>query len=167
MLYLEIYKYEYRTAFIKIYVKTYIYFYYSRGTDIRLPQFTPSSRLATSKYNLVIILLLLQNKFCYVKCIIRINFSYCRHKWEVSAQDIDIDDFSSLESPRLQYASWLPSSAKSSHSGSAIVFVENYSIYYIPDVGKYEKREIFPISSSEEVTDAVIHGIPDWIYEGK
>ena len=95
------------------------------------------------------------------------NICYFRHKWEVSAQDIDIDDFSSLESPRLQYASWLPSSAKSSHSGSAIVFVENYSIYYIPDVGKYEKREIFPISSSEEVTDAVIHGIPDWIYEGK
>ena len=71
MLYLEIYKYEYRTilgaAFIEIYVKTYIYFYYSRGTDIRLPQFTPSSRLVTSKYNLVIILLLLQNKSHFLR----------------------------------------------------------------------------------------------------
>ena len=90
-----------------------------------------------------------------------------RQTWKVSAQDIDNDDFSSLRSPRLQHASWLPISAKSSHSGSAIIFVENYSIYYIPDVGKYDKREIFPISSSEVVTDAVIHGIPDWIYEGK
>ena len=90
-----------------------------------------------------------------------------RQTWKVSAQDIDNDDFSSLRSPRLQYASWLPTSAKSSHSGSAIVFVENYSIYYIPDVGKNKEKDIFPISSSEAVTDAIIHGIPDWIYEGK
>ena len=47
------------------------------------------------------------------------------------------------------------------------MFVENYSIYYIPDVGKDKEREVFPISSSEKVTDAIIHGIPDWIYEGK
>ena len=34
-------------------------------------------------------------------------------------------------------------------------------------MGKYGKREIFPISSSERLSDAIIHGIPDWIYEGK
>ena len=90
-----------------------------------------------------------------------------RRTWKISAQDIDNDDLSSLRAPRLQHASWLPNSDESSHLGSAIVFVEDYSIYYIPDVGKYGKREIFPISSSERLSDAIIHGIPDWIYEGK
>lgn len=49
------------------------------------------------------------------------------------------------------------------------MFVENYSVYYIPDVGGGggDRRRIYPISDSSVVEkEVVMHGIPDWIYEG-
>ena len=61
------------------------------------------------------------------------------------------------------YARWM-----SSPSGTtdAILFVEDYNIFYIPDVG-IEEKKIFPLSQTEVVKPEVIfHGIPDWIYEG-
>ena len=68
------------------------------------------------------------------------------------------------------HARWMKSASGSSDSqGStdAIVFVEDYTIFYIPDVGAEDKK-IFPLSQSEVVIPEVIfHGIPDWIYEGK
>ncbi len=63
----------------------------------------------------------------------------------------------------------LDSDKSSSDSGSPapIIFVENYTVYYIPDVGSKTKK-IFPISRPDQVLpEVVIHGIPDWIYEGK
>ena len=51
-------------------------------------------------------------------------------------------------------------------STDAIVFVEDYNIFYIPDVA-IEEKKIFPLSQAEVVIPEVIfHGIPDWIYEG-
>ena len=45
--------------------------------------------------------------------------------------------------------------------------MEDYSIFYIPDVA-IEDKKIFPISQEEWVkAEVIIHGIPDWIYEGK
>ena len=53
-----------------------------------------------------------------------------------------------------------------SSSTDAILFVEDYNIFYIPDVG-IEEKKIFPLSQTEVVKPEVIfHGIPDWIYEG-
>ena len=47
-----------------------------------------------------------------------------------------------------------------------IVFVENFTVYYIPDVGAKTKK-IYPISGVDTVVpEVVINGIPDWIYEG-
>ncbi len=47
-----------------------------------------------------------------------------------------------------------------------LLFVEDFNIYYIPNVG-LEDKKIYPISQTEVVvSDVVIHGIPDWIYEG-
>ena len=46
--------------------------------------------------------------------------------------------------------------------------MEDYSVFYIPDVGSKVKR-VFPLSSREEgdvVPEVLIHGVPDWIYEG-
>jgi hypothetical protein len=62
------------------------------------------------------------------------------------------------------FASWLPVSGPD--SPAAIVFVENYTVYYIPDVSSRTKK-IYPISQADQVVpEVVIHGIPDWIYEG-
>ena len=48
---------------------------------------------------------------------------------------------------------------------NAIVFVEDYNVFYIPDVGSKAKR-VFPISGQKAaVPEVVIHGVPDWIYE--
>ena len=56
--------------------------------------------------------------------------------------------------------------SSSDASTDAIVFVEDYNIFYIPDVAVEEKK-IFPLSQAEVVIPEVIfHGIPDWIYEG-
>ena len=47
-----------------------------------------------------------------------------------------------------------------------MVFVENFTVYYIPDVGAKTKK-IYPISGVDTVVpEVVINGIPDWIYEG-
>ena len=92
--------------------------------------------------------------------------------WEVTSREEDKD--SSLQSeatqPTLMYARWMSSPAdantESGSSTDAILFVEDYNIFYIPDVGIEEKR-IFPLSQTEVVKPEVIfHGIPDWIYEG-
>ena len=92
-------------------------------------------------------------------------FSLSRLIWEVTSREEDKD--SSLQSeatePTLMYARWM-----SSPSGTtdAILFVEDYNIFYIPDVG-IEEKKIFPLSQTEVVKPEVIfHGIPDWIYEG-
>jgi hypothetical protein len=62
------------------------------------------------------------------------------------------------------FASWLPVSGPD--SPAPIVFVENYTVYYIPDVSSRTKK-IYPISQEDQVVpEVVIHGIPDWIYEG-
>ena len=45
--------------------------------------------------------------------------------------------------------------------------MEDYEIFYIPDVA-IEEKKIIPLSQPEVVIPEVIfHGIPDWIYEGK
>ena len=99
--------------------------------------------------------------------------AFFRLIWEVTSREEDKD--SSLQSeatqPTLMYARWMssPADANTGESGSstdAILFVEDYNIFYIPDVGIEEKR-IFPLSQTEVVKPEVIfHGIPDWIYEG-
>lgn len=61
----------------------------------------------------------------------------------------------------------MPSQDDRSQREDALVFVENYSVFYIPDVSQTSKR-IFPVSSiADVIPEVVIHGIPDWIYEGK
>eukprot|EP00094_Tigriopus_californicus_P011472 TCALIF_11077-PA protein Name:"Similar to DPP10 Inactive dipeptidyl peptidase 10 (Homo sapiens)" AED:0.12 eAED:0.12 QI:0/0.84/0.64/0.92/0.76/0.85/14/214/869 len=86
--------------------------------------------------------------------------------WPVSTKNDD----SSIRSNQnglfqLQYARWMPSREDSSNGNDALVFVENYTVFYIPDVSQTSKR-IFPVSSIEDVIpEVVIHGIPDWIYE--
>lgn len=51
-------------------------------------------------------------------------------------------------------------------NADGILFVENYNIFYIPDVSAEDKK-IFPVSQSEVVIpEVVFHGIPDWVYEG-
>ncbi len=60
--------------------------------------------------------------------------------------------------------------ASSSSLATPIVFVEDYSVFYVPDVGQNinKKKRVFPISKPEEVEpEVVIHGVPDWVYEGK
>ena len=101
------------------------------------------------------------------------NASIFRLIWEVTSREEDKD--SSLQSeatqPTLMYARWMSSPADAntqsgSSSTDAILFVEDYNIFYIPDVG-IEEKKIFPLSQTEVVKPEVIfHGIPDWIYEG-
>ena len=78
----------------------------------------------------------------------------------MTSKPVDQDDYNSILSPkRLMYAAWLP------NSGAALVFVQDFSVFYTPDV---VEKKVYPISSLETtVADVVIHGIPDWIYEGK
>ena len=90
----------------------------------------------------------------------------CRSIWEVTSREEDKESSLGEEAtePTLMYARWMTSSDAST---DAIVFVEDYNIFYIPDVGAEEKK-IFPLSQAEVVIPEVIfHGIPDWIYEGK
>ena len=90
----------------------------------------------------------------------------CRQIWEVTSREEDKESSLGEEAtePTLMYARWMTSSDAST---DAIVFVEDYNIFYIPDVGAEEKK-IFPLSQAEVVIPEVIfHGIPDWIYEGK
>lgn len=62
------------------------------------------------------------------------------------------------------YAKWMSSEDSNT---DAILFVENYNIFYIPDVGVEEKK-VYPVSQTEVVIPEVIfHGVPDWIYEGE
>ena len=94
------------------------------------------------------------------------NICVFRLLWEVTSREDDRDASLSEEDtkPTLMYAKWMASS--DSHT-DAIIFVENYNIFYIPDVG-IEEKKVFPISQTEVVIPEVIfHGIPDWIYEGK
>ena len=45
--------------------------------------------------------------------------------------------------------------------------MEGYEIFYIPDVA-IEDKKIVPVSQADWVkAEVIIHGIPDWIYEGK
>ena len=83
------------------------------------------------------------------------------------------DKDSSLQSeglkPTLMYARWMSSpavEASEAEATDAILFVEDYNIFYIPDVG-IEEKKIYPVSQTEVVKPEVIfHGIPDWVYEG-
>nr|XP_040581987.1 inactive dipeptidyl peptidase 10-like [Lepeophtheirus salmonis] len=62
-------------------------------------------------------------------------------------------------SSSLSFAMWLP------NSPAGLIFVENYNIYYVPDITQ-SKKKIYPISPRDTVIpEVVIHGIPDWIYE--
>ena len=66
----------------------------------------------------------------------------------------------------LLHATWMPSDPEGKPGWTGIVFVENYTVFYIADVGAKKKR-IFPISDvANVVPEVLIHGIPDWIYEG-
>ena len=91
---------------------------------------------------------------------------YYRNLWEVTSREDDRDASLSEEhtKPTLMYAKWM---ASVDTNTDAILFVENYNIFYIPDVG-IEEKKIYPISQTEVVIPEVIfHGIPDWIYEGE
>ena len=85
----------------------------------------------------------------------------------MSSKPVDNDDLQSILSPKkLLYAKWLPAAAGSSDGGAALVFVEDFCIFYTPDVST-DGRKVYPISSVEStLPEVVIHGIPDWIYEG-
>ena len=49
---------------------------------------------------------------------------------------------------------------------TGIIFVENFTVFYIPDIGKASKS-VYPISSNVAIIpEVVINGVPDWIYEG-
>ena len=91
---------------------------------------------------------------------------YYRNLWEVTSREDDRDASLSEEhtKPTLMYAKWM---ASVDTNTDAILFVENYNIFYIPDVG-IEEKKIYPISQTEVVIPEVIfRGIPDWIYEGE
>ena len=91
-----------------------------------------------------------------------------RKVWEVTAKSDAEEDSLSLTKfghrPTLLYARWMTSPDPGTDS---ILFVENFNIFFIPDVG-VENKKIYPISQTEAVVpEVVVHGIPDWIYEGK
>ena len=74
--------------------------------------------------------------------------------------------------PKLLHATWVPVPAgnetdpASASAPAPIVFVENFTVYFIPDVGEKSKK-VYPISQVDQVVpEVVINGIPDWIYEG-
>ena len=85
-----------------------------------------------------------------------------RQEWVVTSKPVNNDDYQLLLSPKLLlYAEWVP------NSGSGLIFVENYSVFYTPDVSAESDRKVYPISSIESTRpEVVIHGVPDWIYEG-
>ena len=80
----------------------------------------------------------------------------------VTPKPVNNDDYQLLLSPKLLlYAEWVP------NSGAGLIFVENYSVFYTPDVSAESNRKVYPISSIESTRpEVVIHGVPDWIYEG-
>ena len=80
----------------------------------------------------------------------------------VTSKPVNNDDYQLLLSPKLLlYAEWVP------NSGAGLIFVENYSVFYTPDVSAESDRKVYPISSIESTRpEVVIHGVPDWIYEG-
>ena len=91
---------------------------------------------------------------------------FFRLLWEVTSREDDRDASLSEEDtkPTLMYAKWMSSEDSNT---DAILFVENYNIFYIPDVGVEEKK-VYPVSQTEVVIPEVIfHGVPDWIYEGE
>ena len=98
--------------------------------------------------------------------IIPIVLTFFRLLWEVTSREDDRDASLSEEDtkPTLMYAKWMSSEDSKT---DAILFVENYNIFYIPDVG-VEDKKVYPVSQTEVVIPEVIfHGVPDWIYEGE
>ena len=98
--------------------------------------------------------------------IILIVLTFFRLLWEVTSREDDRDASLSEEDtkPTLMYAKWMSSEDSNT---DAILFVENYNIFYIPDVG-VEDKKVYPVSQTEVVIPEVIfHGVPDWIYEGE
>eukprot|EP00095_Tigriopus_kingsejongensis_P005245 maker-scaffold353_size198981-snap-gene-0.31 protein:Tk05245 transcript:maker-scaffold353_size198981-snap-gene-0.31-mRNA-1 annotation:"dipeptidyl aminopeptidase-like protein 6" len=83
--------------------------------------------------------------------------------WSVSARNGDPSIHANQNGLfQLEHAQWMPDP---SGTQDAIVFVENYSVFYTPNMAEVLKK-IFPISSIEDtVPEVVIHGVPDWIYE--
>ena len=68
--------------------------------------------------------------------------------------------------PTLMHARWMQNQAASNSLEDAILFVEDYNIFYIPNVAVEEKK-IYPLSQGDVVIpEIVFHGIPDWVYEG-
>ena len=74
--------------------------------------------------------------------------------------------------PKLLHATWVPvptgngTGNEPVSAPAPIIFVENFTVYFIPDVGAKAKK-VYPISQVDQVVpEVVINGIPDWIYEG-
>ena len=96
-----------------------------------------------------------------------------RHTWDVGA--VTSHSAASARSssheglPRISYATWVAAGSESPSPGLA--FVEDYSVYFAPDVAggfaSREARRVYPVSDPGLVrAEVVTHGVPDWVYEG-
>jgi hypothetical protein len=78
--------------------------------------------------------------------------------WDVSSRgeldEAEMADHLSrglLFPPKLLHATWVPVATEQGPEPPApIVFVENFTIFYIPDVGAKTKK-VYPISQEEQV----------------
>ena len=104
-------------------------------------------------------------------------FDFSRLTWELSSKSDGRSSSSrsssgpsssSGESPRLLHAQWAPA-PPSDPEATPVAFVEDYSVFYVSDVGAAPaRRRVFPISPPDAVEpEVVMHGVPDWIYEGE
>ena len=71
--------------------------------------------------------------------------------------------------PRISHATWVAAGSESSSPGLA--FVEDFSVYFAPDVAggfaNGRARRVYPVSDPGLVrAEVVTHGVPDWVYEG-
>ena len=72
--------------------------------------------------------------------------------------------------PRISHATWVAAGSESS-SSPGLAFVEDYSVYFAPDVAggfaSGRARRVYPVSDPGLVrAEVVTHGVPDWVYEG-
>ena len=80
----------------------------------------------------------------------------------------DDDDNADRSKSRLLHARFMPGKG----GKTALVFVEDdFNVYYVADVAEAiadsRNAKIYPLSRVEAtIPEVVIHGVPDWIYEG-
>lgn len=91
-----------------------------------------------------------------------------RNRWNVGTSTpttASLDQEHPTDRHGLLYAEWMTNPQASDQT--ALAFVEDFSVFYVPDVGA-EVKKVYPLSDVTTVEpEVVIHGVPDWLYEGE